>query len=106
METLEIPNLVKKILKDREGRTLKEKFTRLMLSDLENRLRCCTDRLYEFEKNYGLSFRQFKRDWLEDKILDKYSYGVEADYMEWESLDDEHDLILSQMREIKGKLNS
>jgi len=68
------------------------------MSDLENRLRSCTERLYEFEKKYRLAFKQFKEAWETDGSPEKYSYETEKDYMEWESLDDEHEFLLSQMR--------
>ena len=105
METLQIPNSVKELLLYTQGNSIQEKLSRLIMSDLENRLRVCTERLYEFEKRYGLSFKQFKDAWETDKILKKYSYETERDYMEWESLDDEHDFLLSKMRELKERLS-
>jgi len=103
METLQIPNEVKEMLHYTEGKTLQEKLARLVVSDLENRLRSCAERLYEFEKKHGMGFDEFKKAWREDNVPEKYSYEVERDYMEWESLDDEHDLLLSQIREIKAR---
>lgn len=103
METLQIPNLMKEMLQYAEGKTIQEKLVRLLLSDLENRLHSCIERLYEFEKEYGLVFQDFKKAWEIDKLPEKYSYKIERDYMEWESLDDEHNLLLSQMRDIKEK---
>lgn len=105
METIQIPNSVNEMLLYTEGKSIQEKLTRLVMSDLENRLRSCTERLYEFEKKYSLAFKQFKEAWETDKIPEKYSYETERDYMEWESLDDEHDFLLSQMRELKERLN-
>ena len=105
METLQIPNSMKEMLQFAEGKTMQEKLIRLLLSDLENRFRSCTERLYEFEKKYGLVFQEFKEAWETDKIPEKYSYEIERDYMEWESSDDEHDLLLSKMREMKKRLN-
>jgi len=105
METLQIPNSMKEMLQFAEGKTIEEKLARLLLSDLENRLRSCTERLYEFEKKYRLAFKEFKEAWERNKVPDKYSYEIEGDYMEWESLDDEHDLLLSKMRGMKERLN-
>jgi len=120
MENIQIPNSMKEILQFAEGKTIQEKLARLLLSDLENRLRSCTERLYEFEKKYSLAFKGFKEAWEKDKVpefrgfkeaweknkvLEKYSYEIERDYMEWESLDDEHDLLLSKMRKMKESLN-
>ncbi len=104
METLQISNSMKEILQFAEGKTIQEKLARLLLSDLENRLRSCTERLYEFEKKYSLAFKQFKEAWEKDKVPEKFSYEIERDYMEWESLEDEHDLLLSKLREMKERL--
>ncbi len=105
MENIQIPNSMKEILQFAEGKTIQEKLARLLLSDLENRLRSCTERLYEFEKKYSLAFKEFKEAWEKDKVPEKFSYEIERDYMEWESLDDEHDLLLSKMRKMKESLN-
>jgi hypothetical protein len=105
MENIQIPNSMKEILQFAEGKTIQEKLARLLLSDLENRLRSCTDRLYEFEKKYSLAFKEFKEAWEKDKVPEKFSYEIERDYMEWESLEDEHDLLLSKLREMKERLN-
>lgn len=105
METLQIPNSVKEMLLYIEGKSIKDKLVRLIMSDLENRFRSCTERLYEFEKKYRLPFRQFKEGWETDISSDKYSYETEKDYIEWESLDDEHDFLLSQMRAVKEGVN-
>ena len=105
MENIQIPNSMKEILQFAEGKTIQEKLARLLLSDLENRLRSCTERLYEFEKKYSLAFKQFKEAWEKDKVPEKFSYEIERDYMEWESLEDEHDLLLSKLREMKERLN-
>ena len=104
MENIQIPNSMKEILQFAEGKTIQEKLARLLLSDLENRLRSCTDRLYEFEKKYSLAFKEFKEAWEKDKVPEKFSYEIERDYMEWESLEDEHDLLLSKLREMKERL--
>jgi hypothetical protein len=106
METLQIPNAVKEMLLYTEGKSIQDKLVRLIMSDLENRFRSCTERLYEFEKKYRLAFRPFKEAWETDASSEKYSYEIEKDYMEWESLDDEHDFLLSQMRAVKKGLSS
>jgi len=48
METLQIPNSVKEMLLYIEGKSIKDKLVRLIMSDLENRFRSCTERLYEY----------------------------------------------------------
>ena len=89
METLPISNSLKKMLIYVEGKSIQEKLTRLLMNDLGNRLHTCTERLYEFEKKYQLVFNQSKEAWETDASPKKYSYEIEKDYMEWESLDDE-----------------
>ena len=106
MKTLQISNLVKEMLQDVKGKSFEEKLTLLLVRDLENRLHSCTERLYEFEKKYGQVFQEFKEAWETDKVPERYAYEIERDYMEWESLDDEHDLLLSQMRKIKEESSS
>jgi len=105
MENIQIPNSMKEILQFAEGKTIQEKLARLLLSDLENRLRSCTERLYGFEKKHSLAFKEFKEAWEKDEVPDKFSYEIESDYMEWESLEDEHDLLLSKLREMKERLS-
>ena len=105
METLPISNSLKEMLIYVEGKSIQEKLTRLLMNDLGNRLRTCTERLYEFEKKYQLVFNQFKEAWETDGSPKKYSYEIEKDYMEWESLDDEHDFLLSLMRAAKERLS-
>ena len=104
MEALQVPDSMKEMMSYIEGGTIQEKLGWLIISHLENRFRSCTERLYEFEKKYRLSFEQFKGQWNSDTTERKYSYAIEKDYMEWESLDDEHDLLLSQMRQVKEGL--
>ena len=105
METLQIPNSMKEMLLYIEGKSIKDNLVRLIMSDLENRFRTCTERLYEFEKKYRLAFNQFKEAWETDISPEKDSYETEKDYIEWESLDDEHDFLLSQMRAVKEGLS-
>ena len=106
MEALQVPDSMKEMMSYIEGRTIQEKLGWLIISHLENRFRSCTERLYEFEKKYRLPFKQFKEGWDADISEQKYSYETEKDYMEWESLDDEHDLLLWQMRQVKEELGS
>lgn len=76
METLQIPNEVKEMLHYAEGKTLQEKLARLVVSDLESRLRSCAERLYGFDKKHGMAFDEFKKAWREDNVSEKYSYVV------------------------------
>lgn len=106
METLQLPASVREILESTRGDDLEQKVFHLLLSDLERRLHFCSDRILEFEKKYGMSFTEFAEVWQRDGGFDKYSHEVERDYMEWESLDDEHQLLLLQLRNIKQEMKS
>jgi len=106
MEALNISDPVKELLEYAEGDNLNEKLVKLIVSDLETRLHVCTERLYEFEKKYGSNFQEFKEAWEIRTTSEKYSYEIERDYFEWESLDDERRLLLSQLRAVKEKLRS
>lgn len=104
MEVLEISDSVKEILELAQGASLEEKVLNLVFSDIERRLSLCSDRVIELEKKYGMSFREFEETWQRDEIQDKYSHEVERDYMVWESLDDEHRLLLSKLRKLKEEI--
>lgn len=104
METLQISEAVKEKLLSAEGANLGEKVTRLVMSDLQSRLRACTERLYGFEKKYGLKFQEFKDMWEKDDLPRKHSHETETDFMEWESLSDEHDLLLSEIRKLVAEV--
>ena len=104
METLKLPASVKEILELARGASLEDKVSNLVLSDIEKRLGFCVERILDFEKKYGMNFKEFEEAWQRDEIPEKYSHEIEHDYMEWESLDDEHDLLLSQIKKIKEDL--
>lgn len=104
METVEISESIKGILDQADGKNLEEKLVNLTLSDLDRRLHRCSERILEFEKKYGMAFAEFESDWKGNKIPRKYSHEAERDYMEWESLADEHGQILSQIFTIRGSL--
>ena len=46
-----------------------------------------------------MSFNQFDAAWERDQILDKHSYFVEADYMEWEAYEMEKQHWLAVARD-------
>lgn len=104
METLKLPDSVKEILELAQGTSLEEKVSNLVFGDIERRLHLCSERIIEFEKKYGMNFREFEEAWQRDETQDKHSHEAERDYMEWESLDDEHRLLLSQIRKLKEEL--
>jgi len=104
METLQVTEAIKEKLLHAEGSNLEEKVTRLVLSDLQSRLKACIERLFEFEKKHGLKFQQFKGLWEKGDFPEKFSHETEADFMEWESLSDEHELLLSEIRSLKAEI--
>jgi hypothetical protein len=48
-----------------------------------------------------MNFGGFEKAWREGKVPDRHSHGVEHDYMEWESLEDEHRKLLHKLKKIK-----
>lgn len=104
MKTTHIPKSVKSALEYIEGESIDDKLIHLVVSDLKQRLRICLDRIYFFESKYGMSFSEFKEKWIKNLIQDKYSHTIERDYMEWESLDDEHILTLSHLRSLREEV--
>jgi hypothetical protein len=60
----------------------------------------------EFEAKYGMQFKEFAAKWKANKIPNRYSHEIERDYMEWESLIDEHNVLLLQLRKLKDKFPS
>lgn len=101
MQKIDLPNEIKYVFDFIEGSDINEKLRNLVRGDLEGRLKVCTERVFDYEKKYAMSFSQFETEWQRDKIPDKYSHEVERDYMEWESLEDEHSTLLLQLKKIK-----
>lgn len=101
MQNIELPESAKYIFDFTEGIDISEKLRNLVKGDLERRLKNCTERIFEFERKYGMAFGEFESDWQEGKVPDKHSHGVERDYMEWESLEDEHRELLHKLKKMK-----
>ena len=106
METLKLSDSIKEILEYAHGKTFDEKVSNLIFSDLDRRLHLCIERILGFEKKHGMSFEEFEKIWQGDKIPDKHSHDVESDYMEWESLDDEHRILLSLFKKVNEEIKS
>lgn len=106
MQILKLPESLQEILEFVEGKNLDEKLVQLIRNDLRRRLHVCSERIMEFEAKYGMQFEEFAKGWKADKIPNRYSHEIERDYMEWESLVDEHNVLLSQLKKIKDKFPS
>ncbi len=106
MATVHISGPVKEMLDNLEGETFECKLLTLIQGDLENRLRGCTERIYTFEKNYGMTFEEFRDAWEKGSLTDKHAYEIEQNFMEWESLTAEHTLLLSQLRTTRTACHS
>lgn len=52
---------------------------RLKLQETEQQIK-------NFEQRYGMPFDKFQQAWENDQIANKYSYKVEKDYWEWETI--------------------
>lgn len=82
------------------GDRIEDKILYLVREVAMAKLRECNERIAEFEFRYGIPFNQFDAAWDRDQILDKHSYSVEADYMEWEALEMEKQHWLSVARDL------
>lgn len=54
-------------------------WVRLKLQEAEQQIK-------SFEQRYEMSFEKFQQAWENDQITDKFSYAVEKDYWEWETV--------------------
>lgn len=101
MKNIELPESAQYIFEFTEGADITEKLKNLVRGDLEKRLKNCTERIFEYEKKYGMSFGEFEKVWQEGKAPNRCSHGIESDYMEWESLEDEHRELLHKLKKMK-----
>jgi len=106
METVQVPDSVKGIFEYLEGETADQKLVHLVINDLERRLQTCSQRIVRFEAKYGMRFEAFAQAWQVEQISNPYSHEVERDYMEWESLVDEYELLLSSLKKLKSEVLS
>lgn len=106
MKTMRVPETLTDILEYLEGETFDKKLVHLIANDLKNRLHACSQRIVEFEAKYGMEFEEFERAWKEGQIPNAHSHEVERDYMEWESLIDEYEFLLSQLKKLKKESSS
>lgn len=106
MKTVKVPDSLKDVFEYLEGESLDQKLVYLIVSDLKRRLQTCSQRIVEFEAKYGMRFEVFAQAWQAEKIPNRYSHEVERDYMEWESLVDEYELLLSNLKKLKSQPSS
>jgi hypothetical protein len=106
METVKVPDSLKDIFEYLEGETSDQKLVYLIINDLERRLQTCSQRIVRFEARYGMRFETFTQAWQAKEITNRYSHAVERDYMEWESLVDEYELLLSNLKKLKREVLS
>lgn len=84
---MELSKTTLKALADITGETKLEVAINSTLRDaLEHRMEIVDKGIVDFEKKYRMNFSEFKKKWHEGKIKDKFSYSVEKDYIEWETL--------------------
>ena len=103
METVKVPDSVKGIFEYLEGETADQKLVHLITNDLENRLQTCSQRIVRFEAKYGMRFEAFAEAWQAEQISNPYSHEVERDYMEWESLVGEYELLLANLKRLRSE---
>jgi len=106
METVKVPDSLKDIFEYLEGETSDQKLVCLIVNDFKGRLQTCSQRIVKFEAKYGMRFEAFTQAWQAKEITNRYSHAVERDYMEWESLVDEYELLLSNLKKLKREVLS
>lgn len=86
-DTKQISKQTKKILTDITGELHLEAAISMTLKDAAKyRLNEINKRIKRFYEKYRADFSKFERLWKEGKIKNKFSYDVEKDYIEWDSL--------------------
>lgn len=88
METIkQIPKQTKRILIDITGEPRLDVAINMTLKDAaQYRLNEISKKIKKFNERYKSEFGKFEKLWKEGKIKDKFSYEVEKDYLEWDSL--------------------
>ena len=81
-----VPKQIYRILTDLTGERRFDMALHLATRDLlQLKLQEVERNIKALEKRYRMDFDGFKRAWDEGKITDRYSYGVEKDYWDWEA---------------------
>jgi len=85
--TSTLPKVALKALTELTGEPRFDVALLIALRDaVEYRLEKIAEDIHEYEKKYGLSFKQFQARGQKGEIPDQFSYEVESDYLEWEGL--------------------
>lgn len=83
----QISKQTKKILIDITGEPQLEAAISMTLKDAAKyRLNEINKKIKRFCDKYKSDFKKFEKLWKEGKIKNKFSYNVEKDYLEWDSL--------------------
>ena len=86
-DTKQIPKQTKKILIDITGEPRLDIAINMTLRDATRyRLNEINKRIKRFYDKYKTDFGKFEKLWKEGKIKNKFSYDIEKDYLEWDSL--------------------
>lgn len=102
MAAIQITPLLEPILNKLEGKTLNEKLTRLIASELRRYLDEVEHESLEYEIKYGVNYEQFTSKLERGELGDTFAYEREQDAMRWESLVTEKKLWLEQLRQVEG----
>jgi len=103
--TLTLDERVINRLSEFAGDRVEDKILYLAREVVMAKLRECNERIAGFEFRYGTSFDRFDAAWDQDRVPDKHSYSVEADYIEWEALEMEKQYWLDVARDLSPVLS-
>ena len=91
-----------KLLKDVTGESRIDSAVRSTVHDaLVYRLDKVEEEIEGFEEEYDMGFEEFKQEWGDGSIDDKYSHSVESDFWEWEALISRKKVIEDALEDFK-----
>ncbi len=100
--TLEINEQIYNALQQSFGEAaLKEKLNEILLDAMNNRLERFSMEILHFEEKYGVSFKEFDEMWENGKIEDRHRHEIEADYIDWETIEMEKKELLAALRHLR-----
>ncbi len=104
--TIEIDHNIYKVLLETFGEiSLKNKLNEILFFGIESRLEKYNREIVEFEEKYGVPFKKFESMWDNDELINRHSYEIESDFIDWEMLEMEKKDLMKALSQIK-KVNN
>ena len=104
--TIEIDHNIYKVLLETFCEiSLKNKLNEILFFGNESRLEKYNREIVEFEEKYGVPFKKFESMWDNDELINRHSYEIESDFIDWEMLEMEKKDLMKALSQIK-KVNN